>query len=408
MANDRTFVIVGAGQAGGWCAKTLRDQKFEGRIVMLGEEPDPPYERPPLSKQLLLGKMEPDKTKFWPDESWGQWNVEFRPNTRVARIDRAGRAVETASGERIAYDRLMIATGSRPRTLPVPGADLPGVHTLRTIPDSLAIRERIRAGARVVVVGGGWIGLEVAAGARKLGAEVTVVEALDRLCARALAPDVSGWLLGLHRGEGVEVRLKASVARFEGDGALARAVLADGSAIPCTLAVVGIGIVPNAELAAEAGLAIDNGIVVDDRGRTSDPDIFAAGDVTNHPNAVLGRRVRLESWENAQNQGIAAARAMLDAGEPYAEVPWFWSDQFEMNIQLVGLPDKYDATAVRGAMTDNEFTVFYLAGGKLVGAAGVNTGRDVRFCRRLIQAGVTASPAELADPTVKLQALAKR
>jgi 3-phenylpropionate/trans-cinnamate dioxygenase ferredoxin reductase subunit len=408
MANDRTFVIVGAGQAGGWCAKTLRDQKFEGRIVMLGEEPDPPYERPPLSKQLLLGKMEPDKTKFWPDESWGQWNVEFRPNTRVARIDRAGRAVETASGERIAYDRLMIATGSRPRTLPVPGADLPGVHTLRTIPDSLAIRERIRAGARVVVVGGGWIGLEVAAGARKLGAEVTVVETLDRLCARALAPDVSGWLLGLHRGEGVEVRLKASVARFEGDGALARAVLADGSAIPCTLAVVGIGIVPNAELAAEAGLAIDNGIVVDDRGRTSDPDIFAAGDVTNHPNAVLGRRVRLESWENAQNQGIAAARAMLDAGEPYAEVPWFWSDQFEMNIQLVGLPDKYDATAVRGAMTDNEFTVFYLAGGKLVGAAGVNTGRDVRFCRRLIQGGVTASPAELADPTVKLQVLAKR
>ena len=408
MANDRTFVIVGAGQAGGWCAKTLRDQKFEGRIVMLGEEAYPPYERPPLSKQLLLGQMEPDKTKFWPDESWGQWNVEFRPNCRVSRIDRTVRAVETASGERIEYDRLMVATGSRPRTLPVPGADLPGVHTLRTIPDSLAIRERIRAGARVVVVGGGWIGLEVAAAARKQGAEVTVVEALDRLCARALAPDVSGWLLGLHRGEGVEVRLKASVARFEGDGALARAVLADGSAIPCTLAVVGIGIVPNAELAAEAGLAIDNGIVVDDRGRTSDPDIFAAGDVTNHPNAVLGRRVRLESWENAQNQGIAAARAMLDAGEPYAEVPWFWSDQFEMNIQLVGLPDKYDATAVRGAMTDNEFTVFYLAGGKLVGAAGVNTGRDVRFCRRLIQGGVTASPAELADPTVKLQALAKR
>jgi NADPH-dependent 2,4-dienoyl-CoA reductase/sulfur reductase-like enzyme len=215
-------------------------------------------------------------------------------------------------------------------------------------------------------------------------------------------------ILDLHTKHGVEVRLKKSVTRFEGDGTLERVLLDDGMDIPASCAVIGIGVVPNFELAAEAGLEVDNGIVVDHHGRTSDADIFAAGDVTNHPNALLGRRVRLESWENAQNQAIAAAKAMLGKPEPYAEIPWFWSDQYDANIQLVGLPESYDEVAVRGDRNAGTFISFYLHEGRIVGAAGINTGRDVRFTRRLIASGAAATVAQLSDPGVKLQSLAKK
>ncbi len=407
MASGQNFAIIGGGQAGGWTAKTLRDQGFDGRIVLIGDETWIPYERPPLSKQVLLGEEPPESTYLWPAEMYDEAAIELRLGTAVASIAPADHAIALESGETIAYDRLMIATGGRARPLPVPGAELDGVHTLRGLDDTAAIRAGISPGARIFVVGGGWIGLEVAAASRKQGAEVTLVEAADRLCGRALTTDFSARLLDLHREHGIDIRLETSVERFEGDGKLARAILSDGTTVETGTAVIGIGLVPNVELAAEAGLAVDNGITVDEFGRTSDPDIFAAGDVTNHPNALLGRRIRLESWENAQNQAIAAAKSMLDAGEAYNEIPWFWSDQYDVNIQLAGLPGDTDRTVVRGDAEAREFVEFYLKDGRIEGAAAMNNPRDLRFARRLIQSKKQFDPAQLADPGIKLQALLK-
>ena len=412
MLSGKTFAIIGAGQSGGWTAKTLRDEGFEGRIILFGDEPYPPYERPPLSKEVLLGDQPPESTYLWPDGSYDEWNVELQLETRVASISPADHMLSLENGETIAYDRLMVATGGRARPLPVPGADLDGVHLLRAISDTVAIRAGIAAGiskgARVFVVGGGWIGLEVAAAVRKQGAEVTLVEALDQLCGRALTPEFAARLLKIHLGHGVDIRLNTSIDHFEGDGQLARAVLSDGETIECATAVIGIGLIANTELAAEAGLEVDNGIVVDEFGCSSDPDIFAAGDVTNHPNALLGRRIRLESWENAQNQAIAAAKAMLDKGEAYSEIPWFWSDQYDVNIQLVGLPEDCDQTVLRGDPDMPEFIEFYLKNGRIEGAAAMNNPRDLRFSKRLIQAQKVVDPAQLADPAIKLQAILKR
>ena len=407
MTSNRCFVIVGAGQSGGWAARTLRDEGFDGRIVLLGEEDFPPYERPPLSKAVLLGVEPPESTYLWPPESYAEWGVELRLGARVARIVPEARKIELADGETLAYDRLMLATGARPRRLAVPGAELENVQVLRAIPDSAAIAVALAPGARVLVVGGGWIGLEVAAAARRLGAEAVVVETQDRLCARALAPDMSEHLLAIHRAQGVEVRLGVAVARFEGTERIAGAVLSDGTTVEASLAVVGIGIEPNVALALEAGLAVDEGVVVDQFGRTSDADIFAAGDVTNHPNPLLGRRVRLESWENAQNQAVCAAKAMLDKGQPYAEIPWFWSDQYDHNIQLVGLPRDWDDEVTRGDRGANAFIVFYLKDGRIDGAAAIGNPRDIRLARRLIAARKPVEAARLADPEIKLQALLK-
>ncbi len=401
------IVVIGAGQAGGWAARTLRDEGFDGPIAVIGEEPYPPYERPPLSKEVLLGKEPAESSYLWPEGSFDEWGVALRTGIAAISIDRAARTVALAGGETLAYDKLLIATGGRVRKLPIEGAELDGVHYLRGIDDSAAIRADLGEGARLVVIGGGWIGLEVAAAARMLGAEVTVVEALDRLCGRALTADLAAWLLELHRGRGVDVRLGTTVEALTGEGRVDGARLAGGETLAATAAVIGIGIVPNVELAEAAGLDVDNGIRVDAFCRTSDPDIFAAGDVTNHPNDLLGRNIRLESWENAQNQGIAAAKAMLGGEKPYREIPWFWSDQYDVNIQLVGLPDGFDRTVTRGERADGQFIEFYMKGGRIDGAAAIDNPRDIRFAKRLMQAEKTVDPAALADPAVKLQTLLK-
>ncbi|MCY4549474.1 MAG: FAD-dependent oxidoreductase [Defluviicoccus sp.] len=403
--SDPGIVVVGAGQAGGWAAKTLRDEGFEGRIAVIGEEPYPPYERPPLSKEVLLGREPAESSYLWPDGSFDGWGVELRTGVAATGIDRTAKTVSLGDGETLAYDKLLIATGGRVRKLPLEGAALDGVHYLRGIDDSAAIRADLGAGARIVVIGGGWIGLEVAAAARTLGAEVAVVEALDMLCARALTPDMAAYLLDVHRGRGVDVRLGAAVEALTGQGRVSGARLAGGETLAATAVVIGIGIVPNVELARAAGIAVDNGIRVDALCRTSDPDIFAAGDVTNHPNRLLGRNIRLESWENAQNQGIAAARAMLGGETPYCEIPWFWSDQYDVNIQLVGLPSAFDDTVTRGERAQGSFVEFYMKDGRIDGAAAINSPRDIRFARRLMQAEKIVDPAALADPAVKLQAL---
>lgn len=408
MSDGRTFVIIGASQAGGWVAQTLRNEGFEGNVILIGEEPYLPYERPPLSKAALLGEVTVDSTYFWQQEALDEANIEVRLNTRVTAIDRDAKEIEIEGGDRIAYDKLAITTGARVRKLPIEGADLPGVFYLRTMGDTLAIRDAAKDGATAMIVGGGWIGLECAATLTKLGCKSVVVEAADRLCGRAVTPEISDWMLKFHTDHGVDVRLSTGLEKFEGNGQLERAVLPGGDTIDCSIAVVGIGVIANVELAQDAGLKIDNGIVVDDRACTSDPDIVAAGDVANHPNGLLERRIRLESYENAQNQGITAGKAMLDKAEPYSEIPWFWSDQFDANLQMIGLPQDWDETATRGDQDSNEFVTFYLKNGMIDGAISVNNPRDLRVGKRLMQGKKQVSAAELIDPETKLQALLKR
>ena len=408
MSDDRTFIIIGASQAGGWVAQTLRKEGFEGKVILIGEEPYLPYERPPLSKAALLGEVTVESTYFWPLETFDEANIEVRLNTRVIEIDRNGKEIVTEGGERIAYDKLAITTGARVRELPVEGADLPGVFYLRTMENTLAIRDAVKDGARAMIVGGGWIGLECAATLTKLGCNAIVIESADRLCGRAVTPEISDWMLKFHTGHGVDVRLGAGIEKFQGVSQLESAVLPGGDTIECSIAVVGIGVIPNAELAREAGLEVNNGIVVDNRACTSDPDIVAAGDVTNHPNALLGRRIRLESYENAQNQGITAGKAMLDKAEPYSEIPWFWSDQFDANLQMIGLPADWNETATRGDKDSNEFITFYLKNGVIDGAISVNNPRDLRIAKRLMLGKKQVTAAELINPETKMQGLIKR
>jgi 3-phenylpropionate/trans-cinnamate dioxygenase ferredoxin reductase subunit len=403
---DPVYAIVGGGQAAGWAAVTLRKEGFAGRLVLVGEEPYPPYERPPLSKGLLAGDEGPEKAFLHPPSHYRDIGVELRLGVRALAIDPRERRVSLADGESLAYDKLLLATGSKVRRLGIPGADLPGVHYLRTIGDMLAIRGRLSAGARLAVVGGGYIGLEVAATARKRGCGVVVLEMQETVMGRVVAPEVGRFYADVHRRHGVDVRTGVTVAGFEGDGRVERVRLVGGEAVPCDAVVIGVGIAPDADLAEAAGLAVDNGIVVDEFGRTSDARVFAAGDATNQPNAVLGRRLRLESWQNAQNQAIAAAKAMCGKPEPYAEVPWFWSDQYDLNLQIVGLAERWDSLVFRGGPEAAPFTAFYLADGRVVAANAVNNARDVRFARKLIAERRPVEPAKLADPSMPLKQLA--
>jgi 3-phenylpropionate/trans-cinnamate dioxygenase ferredoxin reductase subunit len=404
MTDSRSIVIIGAGQAGGWAAKTLRAEGYAGRIVLVGAEQHPSHERPPLSKAVLAGEAAPETTHLFKPDEHASLNLDFRPGTRATRIDRTAKRVDLAGGERIAYDKLILATGGSARRLPVPGGDLPRVLYLRTIDDSLAIRAALGPGKRLVVIGGGWIGLEVAATARKLGASVVVVEGLDRLCARTVPPAISAFLKARHEREGVDIRLGAGVQAIEDRGGLV-VRLGDGTALEADAVVAGIGLEPDVALAREAGLAVDNGVVVDEQGRTSDPDIFAAGDCTNTPLPCLGRRVRLESWANAQNQAIVAAKAALGQDARYDELPWFWSDQYDVNLQILGLPARWPEPVVRGDPASGSFSHFYLDGERIAAIVSVNAPRDLRAAKKLVQTRKPVSAASLADPAVQLQRL---
>ena len=403
MSSLDTLVIVGAAHAGGRAAQAIRAAGFAGRVVLVGEEAWIPYERPPLSKDLLKGEGGIERVQLNAPAFYDEKSIELRLGERVDGIDAKARHVR-AGGSQIAYDRLMLATGARVRRLPIPGADLPGVAYLRTLDDAAALRARLAPGARVVVIGGGFIGLECAASARARGCEVVVLEAADRLMGRAVAPEIGAHFAALHRARGVDVRLSAKVAGFEGAGRLERVALAEG-AVAADLAIVGVGIVPNAEIAAEAGLAVDNGIVVDDRGRTSDPAIYAAGDVVNQPNAFLGRRVRLESYQNAQDQGMTVGRNMAGANEAYEDRLWVWSDQYDVNLQMLGAPLAWERVVLRGDVGKGAFTAFYLQDGRVVAVNAVNNGREIRTCERLMASRVQVSPDQLADPAVNLRKL---
>jgi 3-phenylpropionate/trans-cinnamate dioxygenase ferredoxin reductase component len=401
-----TIVIVGAGQAGGWAAQTLRKEGFAGRLVLIGDETHPPHERPPLSKAVLAGEAAPDSTRLMKSEAFDALALEWRGGARVTRLDRAAKRLDMADGETLAYDKLILCTGGRARTLAIPGADGPGVHTLRTIDDALALAPLLKPGNSVVVVGGGWIGLEVAATARKKGADVVVVEAQSRLCERTVPREISEHLLALHGAHGTRVILGAGVTGFasSGDGR-STVTLADGSTLSCDAIVVGVGLVPNDELAREAGLECDGGVLVDSRCRTSDPDILAAGDVAVTPNPWAGRRLRLESWQNAQDQGIAAARSALGLEVDYQPLPWFWSDQYGMNLQIYGIPTPSLRVVVRGVAGSDSFVLFYVDGDVIKAAIGPNAARDLRFARRLIEQRKPVDLQRLADIGIPMSKL---
>ena len=402
-----SVVVVGAGQAGAWVVSTLRDEGYDGRLVLLGDEPEAPYERPPLSKDFLAGTRDAASCAVKPEGFYAERSIDLRLGCRVRSIDRARKEVVAAGGETFAYDSLVLATGARPRLLPVPGAELPGVCYLRTMADSAALRERLRQGLRVCLIGGGYIGLEIASTATALGCQATVVEALPEVLARTMPAELSRVIVGRHRARGVAVETAFKTAEIVESGGALSVVSQDGRAVAAELVVIGIGILPNVELAEAAGLDCDNGIPVDAFGRSSDPAIYAAGDVTCHHNPLLGRSIRLESWQNAQNQGIAVARAILGNGAPYAEVPWFWSDQFDMNIQAVGAAEAWDAVVIRGDPEGDSFAVFCLSEGVLVSAYAVNAPRDLRFARQMIAKGARPRPEHLADPAVALKTLAR-
>ena len=407
MDAGRTHVIVGAGHAGGRAAQAMRQCGFEGKILLIGEEPHVPYERPPLSKDLIVTDAGLEKVRLH-DAAWYAENrIELIAANAATSIDTAAKTVGLADGQAIGFDGLMLTTGARVRRLPVPGADLDGVFYLRTIKDSAAIRAQIAAGTEVAVIGGGFIGLEIAGSAARRGARVTVLEAADRLMGRSVALEVADWFARMHRDRGVDLRLNVSIAAIEGGRSATGVRLGDGSVVPAEVVVIGIGILPNVEIAEAAGLAVDNGIVVDDRGRTSHPDIWAAGDVANQPNAFAGRRLRLESYQNAQDQAATVARNLCGADEAYEDSLWVWSDQHDINLQMTGAPESWDSLLWRGDPDGGRFTVFYMAGGRIVAVNTVNNGREMRPARMLMESGKVVDPAALADMSVKLLKLAR-
>ncbi|MBN9510005.1 MAG: FAD-dependent oxidoreductase [Alphaproteobacteria bacterium] len=396
-------VIIGAGQAAAHAAMAMRAAAPEARIVLVGAEPHLPYERPPLSKTVLTGADGAMPAFFYPAERFAAAGIEVRHATPATGIDRAAGQVLLGDGTRLGYEALLIATGGRARMLAVPGAERALV--LRTHDDAQALRARLMPGARLVCIGAGVIGMEVAASARHRGCAVTVIEAGPTPLGRAMARPIAQFIAEMHHREGVSLRLGAGVAAIEPDAVR----LSDGERVPADVVLAGIGMVRNSELAREAGLAVDDGVLVDEFGRTEAEGIFAAGDVTAFWHPGLGRRLRLESWRHAQDHGAAVGRAIAGAREPYAPVPWFWTDQFGRNIQVAGLPTDAVATVWRGDPADPSFTAFHLdAGGRLVAATGVDAPRDVRAAMPLIRSGAVVDPAALRDPAVKLQTLRER
>jgi 3-phenylpropionate/trans-cinnamate dioxygenase ferredoxin reductase subunit len=398
-----TYVVVGASLAGARAVETLRAEGFDGRVVLVGAENHLPYDRPPLSKEVILGHKQPGETLIHPAEFYSDNDIELLLGARATRIDTHGSRVELDRGRSIAADKVLLCTGTTPRRPDVPGLDLDGVHFLRTVDDSAAIRDKLRAGGSVVIVGGGLIGIELAASALVLGNDVTVLERDAGLLRRVLGARIGDRLSRLHSENGIRIRTNAEVARIEGDHHVRRVHTMDGFVVDADVVVVGIGVVPAIELARDSGIDLDNGIIVDEFCETSVPNVYAAGDIANHLNEVAGERIRLEHWQNAQNQGIAAARSMVGHREPYRDVPWFWSDQGETNIQVAGRPRASDDLVWRGDPESMEFSVFHLRDGVLVGAVGVNRRRDVRMAMSLIDKQVRPERALLADPTVDLR-----
>ncbi|MFG2099793.1 NAD(P)/FAD-dependent oxidoreductase [Micromonospora echinaurantiaca] len=407
MTEQGPIVIVGAGLAGARAAQTLREEGYDGDVVLLGEEAERPYERPALSKGLLLGTAGRDSVHVHDAGWYPEHDVDLRTGTRVTGLDRVSRAVETADGQRLRYAGLLLATGARARTLPVPGADLDGVLRLRTLADSDRIGQALVDGANVVVVGAGWIGLEVAAAARTRGATVTVVEVADLPLHRVLGDRLATVFADLHRDHGVTFHFRAQVREFQGTGRVSAVRLADGTTLPADLVVVGVGVRPATELAERAGLAVDDGVLVDHTLRTDDPHVWAAGDLANAQHPLLGTRVRVEHWANALHSGPAAARGLLGRPVSYDRLPYFYTDQYELGMEYTGHapPGSYDRVVVRGDLDGGEFIAFWTARGRVLAGMNVNVWDVTDPIKELIRSRRPVDPDRLADPGVALDSL---
>jgi 3-phenylpropionate/trans-cinnamate dioxygenase ferredoxin reductase subunit len=398
-----TILIIGGGQAGAQAIDTLRREGFGGRLVLISDELELPYQRPPLSKKYLSGEMAADRLLFRHRSFYDEHRVELKLGRRAVRLDAAARQVELADGEKLTYDRLLLCLGAESRRLTCPGAALQGVHYLRGLADVPPIQAGFKPQARIVIIGGGYIGLETAATCRKMGCEVTVLEMADRIMNRVVAPSVSQYFAQEHRTNGVNIICDTRVVRLEGAARVERVVCADGSSHAADLVIVGVGAVATTELASEAGLACDNGVVVDEYCRTSDPSIYAAGDCTNHPSPRFGRRVRLESVDNAFEQAKTAALNLLDRPVAHDRVPWFWSDQFDNKLLIVGLSQDYDRQVLRGDPASRSFSVCYLKGRELLAVEAINHSKDYMAARKLIAERALLNPEKLADSGVALK-----
>jgi NADPH-dependent 2,4-dienoyl-CoA reductase/sulfur reductase-like enzyme len=416
MTPDRpdrqTYVIVGASLAGAKAAETLRSAGFAGRVILIGAEAERPYERPPLSKGYLNGSDERETIFVHPAGWYEEHDVELRLGTRVTGLDVAAREITIEGDERVAYTKLLLATGSTPRRLDLPGADLAGLHYLRSVADSEALREAVSAGdRRIVVVGGGWIGLETAAAARGYGNDVTVVEPQPTPLHAVLGPELGETFAQLHRDHGTSVRVGTGVRELLGsDGRLTGVVTDHGDELPADIAIIGVGARPNTELAEAAGLAVDNGVVVDAALRTSDENVFAAGDVANAYNPLLGRQLRVEHWANAKDTGPAAARSMLGQHVSHDPVPYFFSDQYDLGMEYAGYagPDDYDRVVYRGDREAREFIAFWLAGDRVVAGMNVNIWDVNESIQQLIRTGAHVDDAALTDPDVPLDSMVEQ
>jgi 3-phenylpropionate/trans-cinnamate dioxygenase ferredoxin reductase subunit len=408
VSEAETFVIVGAGLAGAKAAQALREQGFGGRLVLIGSEAHRPYERPPLSKGYLAGTSEREKVFVHPEGWYAEHNVELAPERTVTRLDRAARRLDLDDGTTIDYDKVLLTTGASPRSLDLPGADASGVHYLRTLDESDLLRDLIAKVSRLVVIGAGWIGLEVTAAARQAGVEVTVVESAELPLLRVLGREAAQVFADLHRQHGVEFRFNASIAEIGTEaGRATGVVLADGSTIPADAVLVGVGVVPNAGLAEAAGLAVDNGVLVDAGLRTEDPAVFAAGDVANAQHPLLDRRIRVEHWANALKQPATAAAAMLGGEAEYSDLPYFFTDQYDLGMEYVGYvePDGYDQVVFRGDVPGREFIAFWIKDSRVLAGMNVNVWDVTDAIKALIRSGTAIDLARLADPGVPLEDL---
>ncbi|MHB1874850.1 MAG: NAD(P)/FAD-dependent oxidoreductase [Streptosporangiaceae bacterium] len=410
MSTDNGYVIVGASLAGANAAQALRAEGYAGPLILIGAEQDRPYERPPLSKDFLMGKTGRDKLFVHPAEWYGEHDVELRLGATVTAIDPGVHQISLAGGERIGYDRLLLATGAAPRRIEVPGADLDGVHYLRTVADSERIRAAFAQAGRVVVIGAGWIGLEAAAAAREAGRAVTDLEMAELPQLRVLGREVAEVFAGLHAEHGVDLRFGVQVAEITGgEGSVAGVRLADGAVVPADVVVVGVGAIPNTGLAEAAGLATDNGVVTDAGLRTSAPDVFAAGDVASAFHPGFGRHVRVEHWDNAIHQAKAAGLAMTGQEVSYDRLPYFFTDQYDLGMEYVGhvAPGGYQRVVFRGDVPGREFIAFWLDGdGRVLAGMNVNIWDVNEAIGELIRAGRPVSAEALADPSAALESLA--
>jgi 3-phenylpropionate/trans-cinnamate dioxygenase ferredoxin reductase subunit len=405
MSKQR-FMIVGASLAGAKAAEELREHGFDGEVVLIGAESELPYERPPLSKELLRGESE-RVTAFVHDEQfYADKEIELVSGHAVSALDVTGGQVTLDDGRTLPYDKLLLTTGARPRRISVPGADLDGIHYLRTIGDSEALHQQLTSGRRLAVVGAGWIGSEVAASARQLGLEVTLIDPLALPNERIFGSEIGSFYRDVHRDHGIEMRLGEGVEAFEGDGTVTGVRTSEGRVVACDLAVVGVGVTPRVQLAQDAGLAVENGVLVDEQLRTSAPNVFAAGDVANATHPFYGRRIRVEHWSNALNQGRAAGRSMVDQLDAYDRIPYFFSDQYDVGMEYSGFTTDWDDVVFRGHRDGGEFIAFWIKDGRVVAGMNVNVWDVNEHVQTLIRSRREVDVAALCDTDTPLEQLA--